>query len=282
MTEAFTPAKVVTTIAYLCASIFFLYHSVRPGTKRSKAAWLGFALLLIGFAAESFAMVKLTASGYPPFRSLVSALIGLSLCFVGVGAVFIITLRFFMLGLYVAPLAFVTSVAALLLTPESVAGYAVYPPDISRTAIAVHAFLGYAGYAAFFAAALGGAMYLIQERQLRRKQLGLLFEHLPPLERSGRIISVGIVAGLVLMTVAIAIAMISFRHFVPVGELLADANFLSVVVLWVYALVVLVLSLKQGWVGKQTAYLTIFLGIAIFAFQVIFAFHSTTHQFSVQ
>ena len=49
--------------------------------------------------------------------------------------------------------------------------------------ILVHTVCALVSYLAFLIASIASALFLIQERQLKRKTLGLLFHRLPPLER---------------------------------------------------------------------------------------------------
>ena len=67
--------------------------------------------------------------------------------------------------------------------------------------ITLHTWCSLMSYAAFLVAFIAGLLFLIQERQLKRKTMGLLFRRLPSLERLDRANFLAISAGFGLLTV---------------------------------------------------------------------------------
>jgi len=59
-------------------------------------------------------------------------------------------------------------------------------------------------YAAFLVAFVTGLLFLVQERQLKRKQMGVLFRRLPALESLDRINFIAIGAGFGLLSAGVA------------------------------------------------------------------------------
>ena len=102
--------------------------------------------------------------------------------------------------------------------------------------LAVHMAGSLLSYAAFLAAFVSGGLFLIQERQLKRKTLGMLFHRLPSLEQLDRLNFMAISWGFALLSLGTA------------GRFLgAEARF------------------GRWWTGDSKAYLTLLLWIAYFA-----------------
>src|SRR5207237_4682649 len=86
--------------------------------------------------------------------------------------------RLSLMGVFTAPVLFVIQSVALL-----------SPIDVHRTMTAplnswleFHASMSMIAYGAFALACVAGVMYLVQERQLKTRQLHSIFYHLPPLD----------------------------------------------------------------------------------------------------
>ncbi len=75
--------------------------------------------------------------------------------------------------------------------------------------IAVHTICTLLSYLAFLVAFISGALFLVQERQLKRKTLGLLFHRLPALEWLDRVNFVAIGTGFVLLTLGLVFGFLS-------------------------------------------------------------------------
>ena len=67
--------------------------------------------------------------------------------------------------------------------------------------ITLHTWCSLLSYAAFLAAFVTGLLFLIQERQLKRKRMGMLFHQLPSLETLDRLNFLAISVGFGLLTV---------------------------------------------------------------------------------
>jgi len=85
--------------------------------------------------------------------------------------------RLSLMGAFTAPLVFLLQITALVL--------AIDTPRASRVSpnpwLEFHASISIIAYGAFALACVAGAMYLVQERQLKTHQLRSIFYHLPPL-----------------------------------------------------------------------------------------------------
>jgi ABC-type uncharacterized transport system permease subunit len=67
--------------------------------------------------------------------------------------------------------------------------------------ILLHTWCSLLSYAAFLAAFVTGVLFLVQERQLKRKRMGMLFHRLPPLGMLDRWNFLAISAGFGLLTI---------------------------------------------------------------------------------
>lgn len=99
--------------------------------------------------------------------------------------------RLSLMGAFTAPLVLVLVLIGLAVLPEET-GRAFGPPDAW---VELHASLSLVAYGAFGLAAVAGAMYLVQERQLKRHRVSRLFYNLPPIQdlasATGRLIAFG-------------------------------------------------------------------------------------------
>lgn len=271
----------IALFSYALASLTFLYYERRiaSGDVAEKAGRAGLALLVLGALLQLADLVLGAVEAPRMMASHASVLNALCLGWVVIGIVFAAQLRVPLLGVVIAPLA---TVMAL-----EVAVAAMRPPALPRAAglleglgIVAHAFLGYAGYASFFAAALGAALYLLQDRELRRKRLGPLFEYLPPLARSTSIMKRGVAAGVPLLAAAALTAMALLRDESRRAELAADPAIRTLFAVWLFAVLVMGLGRWHGWTRRRQAALVFLLGLIVIGFQTLLIFGGTFHSFS--
>ena len=76
--------------------------------------------------------------------------------------------------------------------------------------LSAHTLAATLAYTALALAGVHGALHLIGRRNLKRHNVGLLFDRLPPLESLGRVCWCAIVGGLVFMTVAVGTGALVF------------------------------------------------------------------------
>ena len=213
-----------------------------------------------------------------PFSDARSALAGLSLGWVVIGVAFIVRMRVFLLGLIVSPLALL---ASLVVAGAPTRAHELKAESmIEGLGILAHAVLGYAGYSSFFAAALGAGLFLLQDRELRLKRMGALFDHLPPLDRSAEIMRVGVKSGLYCILTGLLFAMLFLRGAVPPAKLLADTNIRVLVALCLYAGVILILGARWGWTRHRVVIMSFLLGILVMAIHSFFILGETFHTFA--
>ena len=156
---------VVRTLLALRAGVF------RPGRFNFIAIACGFLL------QTAFLWVRGNAIGRCPITNLFEVFIflawSIALIYMLVGPAY----RLSLMGAFTAPLVF--GIQALSLAA---------PIDVPHTTrveanpwLEFHASMSMIAYGAFALACIAGLMYLIQERQLKTRQLHSVFHHLPPL-----------------------------------------------------------------------------------------------------
>lgn len=138
--------------------------------------------------------------GQCPMKSVSDILVFISwsmvLLYFLVGSAYRLSLQ----GLFTAPL-----VTALIVLASIVPGaFGPYPQrEKILPLVEFHAAVALVAYAAFAMAAVTGVMYLVQERLLKRHQIGRLFFQLPPIRDLGRAIFRLVLLGLGLLSMAL-------------------------------------------------------------------------------
>jgi len=158
-------AAIVRTIVSLRAGIF------KPGRFSFLAIGLGFIF------QTAFLSIRGHALGRCPLTNLFEVLIflawSIALIYLLIGPAY----RLSLMGAFTAPLVFGIQVFALL-APIDVRHEVKLPPN---SWLEFHASISMVAYGVFALACIAGAMYLVQERQLKTHQLHSIFYHLPPL-----------------------------------------------------------------------------------------------------
>jgi HemX protein len=155
------------------------------------------------------------------------------------------TPRYRLLGLTVMPFA-----AALLLLAWLGGGTGLEEGEHSNAVLAVHAGLMLAGFAGLTLAAGMAALYLWQERRLKRHERGVLRVRVPPLEALDRLAARAVVASLALLTLGIGVGASRFHR----DEL--DAAMVVTIGIWATYASLLVLR-HEGWRGRRAALLNL-------------------------
>jgi ABC-type uncharacterized transport system permease subunit len=156
---------VLRTLLSIRAGVF------RPGRFNFVAIAAGFVLQTV------FLWMRGEAVGRCPLTNLFEVFIfmawSVSLIYMLVGPAY----RLSLMGAFTAPLVFLIQTLALIAPIDQ-----PRPPKMEVNAwLEFHASMSIVAYGAFALACIAGLMYLLQERQLKRRQLRSVFHHLPPL-----------------------------------------------------------------------------------------------------
>jgi ABC-type uncharacterized transport system permease subunit len=232
--------------AYGEAAVAYAGELVRPGRARGLAIWGA----RIGWLAQTALLLAQAASadGFPWGTWAGSLNLFVWMC---VGAYLIWGCRapFRLLGLVVMPL------AAVLLVLAWAAGAIDEPArsEFGDVFLAFHVGLILAAFAGFTVAAALAALYLVQERRLKRRAPGVLRLRFPSLET---------LDALTVRTVAVALPALTLGIGIGLARLESegwgfDAIMGVTLLTWVVYAGFLFLRWEAGWRGRRAAYLAL-------------------------
>ena len=166
---------IFATICYLAAVIRTIVSLRSRVFRRSRFVFFTIAL---GFLLQTaFLFVRGHALGSCPITNLFEVLVflawSIALIYLLIGAAY----RLSLMGAFTAPLVFLLQLAALIAAIDTPRTSPVTP----NPWLEFHASISIIAYGAFALACVAGAMYLVQERQLKTHQFRSIFYHLPPL-----------------------------------------------------------------------------------------------------
>jgi cytochrome c-type biogenesis protein CcsB len=240
----------VTFALYMSATVAYLAYLAKPSESLGKfARWLlcsGFAIHIV------FTIHRYVVAGHTPITNLHESLSFFSMAVVGVFIFIERRFKILVLG------SFVTPVALVLMAISSLFPSALAPlnPALKSKWLVIHtvvAFLGYASFAVAFGAAI---IYLMQERFLKKKKLGGLFQRLPSLNTLDEINYRCLTFGFPLLTVAIISGAIWAETAWGTYWSWDPKETWSLITWFVYA-ALLHGRLTTGWRGKKAAILAI-------------------------
>lgn len=192
-------------IASVCFFVSFCYtvYALRAGVFRPGR--FNLVAILVGFAfLTSYLYFRGQEVGACPVNTLSDVLVFLGWAIVLIYLVIGTSYRLSLLGAFTEPLVFFLLVVGYFM--RSAATVSGRSP---QAWVELHAALSLVAYGAFGLAAVAGAMYLMQERQLKRHKVSILFYNLPPIQAlslaNGRLL----VFGFCLLSVAFVAGVLS-------------------------------------------------------------------------
>ena len=122
--------------------------------------------------------------------------------------------------------------------------------------VIVHMVCSLLSYGAFLVAFVCGILFLVQERQLKRKHVGVLFHRLPSLMALDRANMLAIGTGFALLSAGLAFGLVGSR--VLLGRWwIEDPKTYLTAMLWVAYLALWVMRLRSTLRGRRVALLSI-------------------------
>ena len=122
--------------------------------------------------------------------------------------------------------------------------------------VLVHTVSSLLSYAAFLIACGAGALFLVQERQIKRKRMGILFHRLPSLDQLERVNVFAIGIGFGLLTVGLGLGFVVSRLLRGVWWSNDPKEILSAT-LWVCYLMLWFARLRATMRGRRVAWLSV-------------------------
>jgi ABC-type uncharacterized transport system permease subunit len=163
--------------------------------------------------------------------------------------------------------------AAGLLLPDSGSAPA---EGTHGSLFALHVTLAILAYAAFTFSFVLAVLYLVQSRQLRRRQTGILFARLPALEVIGRMNRTSVTIGIASLALSLILGLVRAEQ---VWSTLQDPK-----IAWAFLTLVIYGFLlwmeRRGWEGPRVALLSILgFGVMLFSYTVVNLYFSREHSF---
>jgi ABC-type transport system involved in cytochrome c biogenesis permease subunit len=208
---------------------------------------LGAVLHLVSIVEQGTAIGHFPASGFYESMSLCAFLI--SILFLMVYWRY----RLESLGVFIFPLVFVMTLVASLGRPVE-ASWA--SQSMREVWLKVHVVLVMIGYAALLFTAAAAVLYLVQERELKRKKPRSFYHRLPPLGTLDDLITRFMGLGFVFITVAVIV--VSIWASAQFGtRWVSDPRIGISMFTWGIYLVMVFLRVSAGWRGRKAAVLAI-------------------------
>lgn len=259
---------------YFLGCLLFLFNLwdkkgiTTPAGTEEKSAHLpisqriAFMVTGIGFFCHTIALYIQLQSGIP-FNSMKEATSFFSWAIVLIFFWVELRHRVYVMGSLILPMAFLSLISAATLPLDT------HPvdPTLKGTLLGVHTTLSVLGIAAFAIAAVLGMMYLIQEKFLKSKQFGPLYDQLPALGLLDQWNKTALFWGIPLLTLGIISGALWSQYALGFFWSADSPKQLLSISAWFFYLIVLQGRVTVGWRARRAALLSIigFIGI-IFIF----------------
>jgi ABC-type transport system involved in cytochrome c biogenesis permease subunit len=127
------------------------------------------------------------------------------------------------------------------------------------------------GYALLITSAVAAIYYLLQERQLKRKDIAPTANRLPPLATLDRVITHTMNGGFVFITIG-TVTGITWAFIESGTRWVTDPKIAFFLFTWCFYLVMIFLRLSAGWRGRRIAWLSVsVLGCSVVTWATHFA-----------
>jgi ABC-type uncharacterized transport system permease subunit len=213
----------------LCFLVGFAYTMFALGAGVARPSRWNILVMLTGFICQTeYLHQRGEIVGRCPVTNLFEVLVFLSWSVVLLYFVVGGSYRLSLLGTFTAPLVFLIQSLAQLLPSASL-------PAVRKVSAGfwaeLHAAVSLMAYGAFALACVAGVMFLVQERLLKRRQLGSVFQNLPPIATLVAATQRVMLAGFILFTLGLvggffagsahtAIVMMAVSVWLPYGLIL--------------------------------------------------------------
>ncbi len=154
---------------------------------------------------------------------------------------------------------FASVLVTLLMLAAALAPHDIMPlpPELRSWLLPVHASISIVANAFLALAAIGGLMYLIQERQLKQKRFGFFYHRLPSLETLDTLNHHCVSIGFPLMTLGMVVGTVWAFQLGGERGLGWHSKIISAMLTWLFYAGLMHLRFVQGGRGRQTALLTV-------------------------
>ena len=240
----------LAVIFYGLSTIYSVFLWRRGFRKDDRVNYL---LLLAAFLLHTTAMVKRGFSfNRCPVNNLYEALIFVAWTIIAAYLVIGLYRRLRFLGAFAAPILLGIGVFALMPALDAPHGP---KPDFHTDWGSIHGALILLSCGAFGLSCVAGAMFLMQEHDLKFRKQRAVFSLLPPIQRLERVMSGLLVGGVALLTAGLAISPLLVEEKERQGvKVHSDPILLYSVFIWAVYVTLLVLRWRFGQSGRRFAW----------------------------
>jgi ABC-type uncharacterized transport system permease subunit len=234
---------IATAALYAIACILYLFVLTRGSNKGQRMPGTVFVAALGAHLA--FLMLEAPSQGQLPISDISQIL---SVSSFGIGIAFLLASYRFdvtILGAFIAPLSLM-----LFLASGLGSSYAPVSPRVESVVLTLHIGANILGLVAFALAFVAGIAYILQERLLRRRQLGGAFQRLPSLDVLDTMGLRAVLVGFPLLTFGMITG--TFWLLRADGSQFYISQALGLVAWGIFAGVI-VLRVAAGWQGRKAA-----------------------------
>ena len=235
-----------------------------------------YRILLIGFVFHTLYLAQQYYNlGTAPVLGLKSALSFFSWTIIGVYLVFQLRFKLMVLGSFIAPFA-----AFLMIISSTIQGMEVIVRPIFKSAwLIVHVGTIFIGNALFAVTFMVAIMYLIQERQIKKKKFGSFYTRLPSLETLDSMNYHSLMYGFPFLTIGMITGSV-YAHYALGSYWQWDPKEVWSLITWLFYATLLHERLAVGWRGRRAAVMSIFCFLVlIFTFIGASVWLSDYHSF---
>jgi len=235
---------------YSCGLLYALIYLFRKSTAL-------FTPVLIAFSAGAVfhlvSIVELRAeTGHLPLNNFYETS---SICAFLIAVLFLLVYSYYRIAIFgvcLFPLVFFMTLIGA--TEFPVASWS--SPQVRNIWLIIHISTVLIGYAALILSAVASVYYLLQERQLKRKNLTPSANQLPPLATLDRLITQSMNAGFAFITVGTITGVV--WAFVERGtQWILDPKIAFFLFTWAFYLAMIFLRVSAGWRGRRIAWLAV-------------------------
>lgn len=247
---------VLAIVFYLISTVGYIAYVFLQKRQIHKIASF---VLWGGFISQTVLLIsRYIETGHIPVHNLHETLLFFAWSIAGVFLFFQLKYQLMVLGAFVAPMATLLVLVALMLPCKPTPG----DPILKSIWLALHVVTIFAGNASFAVAFGLAVIYLIQERQIKEKKTGFFYRRLPSLNRIDSYGYAGIVVGFSMLTIGIITGAI-YAQLVWGWYWSWDPKEVWSLITWLIYAALLHERLAAGWRGRKAAIMAIIGFIAL-------------------
>jgi ABC-type transport system involved in cytochrome c biogenesis permease subunit len=240
----------IAAALYACGLAYALLVVFRKGLHLFRPALVAFGA---GVVFHFVSLVELRAEiGHLPINNFYETT---SLCAFLIAVFFLLAYAYYRVSLFAVclfPLVFFMTLIGATEVPIASWG----SPQIRNAWLLLHVATVLIGYAALILSAVGAIFYLVQERQLKRKQVSTSEHRLPPLATLDRLINQSMNLGFLFITVG-TIAGIIWAFIEQGTHWVSNPKIAFFLFTWAFYLAMIFLRVSAGWRGRRMAWLAV-------------------------